>query len=78
MFVNLPTGFGKTLCYTCLPVLFDALQHHDTSYSIIIIISPLVALMNDQVRSLNSKGVSAVHGSRSDSDNCDMKDLKMH
>ena len=23
VFVNLPTGFGKTLCYTCLPVLFN-------------------------------------------------------
>ena len=47
VFVILPTGFGKTLCYACLPKIFDRLLGVDTS--IIIIISPLTPIMKTQV-----------------------------
>lgn len=44
------TGFGKSLCY----------QYPATQFSgITVIFSPLIALMRDQVKSLNSKGISA-------------------
>ena len=44
------TGFGKSLCY----------QYPATQFSgITIIFSPLIALMRDQVKALNSKGISA-------------------
>lgn len=44
------TGFGKSLCY----------QYPATQFSgITVIFSPLIALMRDQVKALNSKGISA-------------------
>ena len=43
MFAVLPTGFGKSLCYTCLPGMFDAL--HDSTGSVAIVITPLTAIM---------------------------------
>ena len=44
------TGFGKSLCY----------QYPATQFpGITVIFSPLIALMRDQVKSLNSKGISA-------------------
>lgn len=44
------TGFGKSLCY----------QFPATQFSgITVIFSPLIALMRDQVKSLNGKGISA-------------------
>lgn len=46
------TGFGKSLCY----------QFPATQFSgITVIFSPLIALMRDQVRSLNEKGISAAY-----------------
>lgn len=46
------TGFGKSLCYQ-----FPATQFP----GITVIFSPLIALMRDQVRSLNEKGISAAY-----------------
>ena len=48
VFICLHTGFEKSLCYYCLPLLYDKLYHRDTSTAIVIVVSPLIALMNDQ------------------------------
>ena len=48
-FVILPTGFGKSLCYQCLPI---AIGSHESP--IIIVVSPLIALIKDQVQKCTS------------------------
>ena len=58
VFVCLPTGSGKSLCYCILPAVFDNLN--GVNSSIAVVVSPLIALMKDQVRAMNEKGVSAV------------------
>ena len=50
----LPTGTGKSLCYQ-LPALA---RYHRTG-ALTVVISPLVALMADQVASLEQQGVSS-------------------
>ena len=65
VFVSLPTGSGKSLCYWVLPGAFDVLRK--TRESIVLIVSPLIALMKDQVTNLKAKGVEAVYvGERCD------------
>ncbi|MCG8623522.1 MAG: DEAD/DEAH box helicase [Proteobacteria bacterium] len=58
VFVSLPTGSGKSLCYSILPKVFDRVRK--TSGSIVIVVSPLVSLMKDQVHSLETKGIKSV------------------
>ena len=48
--VVIPTGAGKSLCYQIPPLLLDRLA---------IVVSPLVALMDDQVAALRANGVTA-------------------
>ncbi len=58
VFVCLPTGSGKSLCYCILPTVFDTLR--GTNASIAVVVSPLIALMKDQVRAMSDKGARAV------------------
>ena len=63
VFVSLPTGYSKSLCYQSLPVVFDALRGHQTastSVSVMVVVSPLVSIMKDQVSDFNDKQVSTV------------------
>ena len=50
VFAVLPTGFGKSLCYACLPRTFDEILNEERGYCIVVVVTPLLAIMKDQVR----------------------------
>ena len=52
VFISLPTGSGKSFCYSVLPFIFDDL--YQRVGSIVIVVSPLIALMKDQVCRLHA------------------------
>ena len=60
VFVALPTGYGKSLCYAALPLAFDLKKFGsiELKQSIVIVVSPLTALIKDQVASYSAKGLS--------------------
>ena len=60
VFAVLSTGYSKTLCYQCLPFIFDSLRT-DGLESVILFISPLVAIIKDQVRKHPSSGNHGSH-----------------
>ena len=59
VFVNLPTGFGKSVIFQGLPEVFASLQPA-RERNIVIVVSPLVSLMKDQVSRLTSLGIRAI------------------
>ena len=58
VFIALPTGYGKSLCFALLPRAFDMFRGVQNQ-SVVMVVSPLVALMRDQVASFASKGIAA-------------------
>ena len=58
VFVSLPIGFGKSLCYGLLPLVFDRLRCRERA-SIALCVSPLTALMMEQRSKFTVKGISA-------------------
>ena len=50
----LPTGTGKSLCYQ-----IPALSRYDKTGTLTVVISPLVALMADQVAGLEARGIGS-------------------
>ena len=64
VFVWLPMGYGKSICYQVLPYLLDSkLGRVDASpvdQCVVLVICPLISLMVDQVTALQLQGVGAV------------------
>ena len=92
VFVNLPTGFGKSVIFHAIPLCADYLRRVDSVFSaeltgdssglegvddgtelqtkpssLVVIISPLVSLIRDQVKTLRKLGLRAIHFSDSTS-----------
>ena len=65
VFVGLPTGSGKSLCFAALPVVFDECRALSSRVkqgrSIVITVSPLSALMQDQVSTFQNRGLKCAH-----------------
>ncbi|MEO7095002.1 MAG: RecQ family ATP-dependent DNA helicase, partial [Polyangiales bacterium] len=67
--VLLPTGAGKSSCYQ-VPAVLLARHGHGTT----IVVSPLIALMIDQVASLRARGIAAaaLHSHQEDAERQDV------
>eukprot|EP00112_Aurelia_sp_Birch-Aquarium-sp1_P004728 Seg1537.5 transcript_id=Seg1537.5/GoldUCD/mRNA.D3Y31 product="ATP-dependent DNA helicase hus2/rqh1" protein_id=Seg1537.5/GoldUCD/D3Y31 len=60
VYFSAPTGYGKSLICQSMPIIADHLLERPLFTSIVLVISPLKALMYDEVKYLNSIGMSAV------------------
>ena len=58
--IIMPTGMGKSLCYQ-IPAIILASQNvsREQTRGLTLVISPLIALMKDQVDGLQERGISA-------------------
>ena len=66
VFVNLPTGYGKSLIFQMAPLVHVWMNENFSPVwwkkdPIILIVSPLLALMQDQVKKLTSLGLKAAY-----------------
>ena len=56
--VVMPTGLGKSLCYQ-IPALLHGPEEGSEEASLVLVLSPLIALMQDQVDGLRRRGIDA-------------------
>ena len=59
VFVCLPSGYWKSLCYGLLPKVYDALRGV-VKKSVVMVVSTLISLMKDHVTSFEAKGTTAM------------------
>ena len=62
VFVRIPTGYGKSLCYQLQPFMLDFKLKRGSStpdHSVVLVISPLVFLMIDQVSKQQKRSIAA-------------------
>ena len=57
VFASLPTSYGKTLIYAHLPSIFNSIRGRNSS--IVVVLSPLVALMVEQKKRFLPIGINA-------------------
>ena len=60
VFAVLPTGFGKSLCYACLPTVFRLVLPVEGT-SIVFAVAPLTAIMKDQVSVVSRLAATSEH-----------------
>ena len=64
VFMCAPTGSGKSLCFEIAPYAIDWVKfgsvEGETVRTVCVVVAPLVSLMNDQVASLQMKGIAAI------------------
>ncbi|XP_072051811.1 uncharacterized protein [Amphiura filiformis] len=60
VFIAVPTGAGKTICYCTIPTVADAMKQ-PAKPSMVVVVSPLLALMDNQVLELSKLGIRATH-----------------
>ena len=61
----LPTSYGKSLIYTLLPHVLDKYYEQPCGHNICVLISPLIALMEEQQQKITSYGVTCIYLSSS-------------
>ncbi len=64
VFVNLPIGFGKTICFQSIPFVMDYITPPEPAEEVIdkhiaIVVEPTAAIMRDQATKLLAKGICA-------------------
>ena len=60
LFFSAHTGYGKSLIFQAIPIIADVLEDQLIGTSTVLVISPLLSLMKDQVRNINENfGISA-------------------
>ena len=72
IFVNLPTGFGKSIIFQALPLILDCLLYEriclDGQGHNVSVVSPFLNLITEQVKYLMDLGIKAVNLSNVESD----------
>ena len=60
IFFSASTGYGKSLVFQSLPFVADYLQEQCSGLSSLLVVSPLHALMEEQVQKMNAIGIPSV------------------